>query len=108
MMLSTKGVSVDISQEEATRPIKQIMEKYTKSRVVILTGATLDEVLYFVWKGQPVLALKESGEAVVITSYNAQDVVYYDTARGRNVTMSKKAAEDEFSKGGKIFISFLY
>ncbi|MBQ9768233.1 MAG: hypothetical protein IJW37_09040 [Lachnospiraceae bacterium] len=108
MMLSTKGVTADITAEEATQPIKDVMERYTKSRVVVLTGTTLDEVLYFVWKGQPVLAMKESGEAVVITSYNAREIVYYDPARGRNVTASLEAAETLFSEGGNIFISFLY
>lgn len=108
MMLSAKGVAVDISQEESERPVNQVIGSYTKSRVVVLTGATLDEVLYFVWKGQPVLAIKESGEAVVITSYNAREVVYYDPARGRNVTSEKGAAEMLFHAGGGIFISFLY
>lgn len=108
MMLSTKGVTVDISAEEAMQPIKDVMERYTKSQVVVLSGVTLDEVLYFVWKGQPVLALKESGEAVVITSYNAREVVYYDPAKGRNMTMSIEKAETLFLDGGNIFISFLY
>lgn len=108
MMLSAKGVTVDITKAEATQPLKTVMERYTKSRVVILTGATLDEVLYFVWKGQPVLAMKESGEAVVITSYTAREVAYYDPAKGRQVTASLETAETLFEEGGRIFISFLY
>lgn len=108
MMLSAKGVTVDITAEEAKRPIKEVMERYTKSRVVILTGATLDEVLYFVWKGQPVFAMKASGEAVVILSYNTKEVVYYDPARGRNVTASMETAEKLFQEGGDIYVSFLY
>ena len=108
MMLSTKGVTVDITAAEAAQPIKDVMERYTKSRVVILTGVTLDEVLYFVWKGQPVLAMKESGEAVVITSYNAREIVYYDPAKGRNITVSLETAEALFENGGSIYISFLY
>ncbi|MGN1084488.1 MAG: hypothetical protein ACI4QX_05760, partial [Lachnospiraceae bacterium] len=104
MMLSTKGVTADISEAESTQPLNQVMGRYTKSRVVVLTGATLDEVLYFVWKGQPVLAMKESGEAVVITSYNAREVVYYDPAKGRSVTAEKNAAEALFRDGGGIFI----
>ncbi len=84
------------------------MGRYTNSRVIVLTGATLDEVLYFVWKGQPVLAMKEPGGAVVITAYNAREVVYYDPARGRSVTVDRESAEALFEAGGGIFISFLY
>ncbi|MCH5274014.1 MAG: hypothetical protein J1E35_10100 [Lachnospiraceae bacterium] len=108
MMLSAKGITVDISEAESAQPLNQVMGRYTKSRVVVLTKATLDEVLYFVWKGQPVLAMKEPGGAVVITSYNAREIVYYDPARGRSVTVEKDAAEALFETGGGIFISFLY
>lgn len=108
MMLSSKGVSVDISPEESRQPMKQVLEQYTKSRALVLTGTTLDEVLYFIWRGQPVLAFKKSGDAVVVTSYTAKEVTYYDPGKGRSITVSKSVAENELEKGGKIFISFLY
>lgn len=108
MMLLAKGVTADVSAEEAAGSVKEVMEQYTRSRTVVLTGATLDEVLYFVWKGQPVLALKGPEEAVVIISYNAREIVYYSPARGRNATVSLEAAEAEFSENGNMFISFLY
>lgn len=108
MMLSAKGVTAGVSAEEVTQPLQQVMERYTKSEAVVLTGATLDEVLYFVWKGQPVLAMRDNKNAVVITSYTSGDVTYYDPARGRNITVDKSQAEEMFEEGGKLFISFLY
>lgn len=108
MMLSTKGAMVTPTAEEVRRPLQEVMRRYTNSDVVVLTGATLDEVLYFIWRGQPVLAMKESGEAVVITAYNSKDVVYYDPGKGRSVTAEKAEAEELFEEGGNIFISFLY
>jgi len=108
MMLSSKGIKVSISEEEVGRPLQQVMKQYTNADVAILTGATLDEVLYFVWKGQPVLALKETGEAVVITGYGLDDITYYDPSRGRNVTAAKEQAEVMFENGGSIYVSFLY
>ena len=108
MMLSTKGAMVTPTAEEVRGPLQEVMRRYTNSDVVVLTGATLDEVLYFIWRGQPVLAMKESGEAVVITAYNSKDVVYYDPGKGRSVTIEKTEAEELFEEGGNIFISFLY
>ena len=108
MMLSAKGLAVEISPEEAKEPLQQVLSRYTNADVAVLTGATLDEVLYFVWKGQPVLALKESGDAVVITAYTSGEITYYDPARGRSMTATKEKAETMFEEGGKLYISFLY
>ena len=107
-MLSAKGVSAELSEEEVKKPLQQVLESHTKSEAIVLTGATLDEVLYFVWKGQPVLAMKENGNAVVLTAYNSREVTYYDPEKGRAVTVEKSKAETTFEEGGNLFISFLY
>ncbi len=108
MMLSTKGVTAEISEAETQQPLQQVMEKYTNADVVVLTGATLDEILYFIWKGQPVLAMTDAGTAVVLTSYTSGSVTYYDPVKGRSVTADKEKAEALFEAGGKIYISFMY
>jgi len=108
MMLSVKGLTTDISEEETQQPLQQVMGKYTNADTVVLTGATLDEILYFIWKGQPVLAMTENGTAVVLTSYTSGTVTYYDPVKGRNVTTDKEKAEELFAAGGKIYISYLY
>ena len=98
----------DISEAEVQQPLQQVMERYTNAEVVVLTGATLDEILYYIWKGQPVLAMTEAGTAVVLTSYTGSTVTYYDPVKGRNMTVDKEKAEALFTAGGKIYISFLY
>ena len=108
MMLSVKGVTTEISEAEVQQPLQQVMERYTNAEVVVLTGATLDEILYYIWKGQPVLAMTEAGTAVVLTSYTGSTVTYYDPVKGRNMTVDKEKAEALFTAGGKIYISFLY
>lgn len=108
MMLSAKGVTAQPSEEEWKQPLQRVLERYTKAETVVLTGATLDEVLYSVWKGQPVLAMSASGDAVVITAYTSGEVTYYDPVRGRNVIAQKERAEALFEGGGGIYISYLY
>lgn len=107
-MLSVKGVSAELSAEEVKQPLQQVLESHTKSEAIVLTGATLDEVLYFVWKGQPVLAMKENGNPVVLTAYTSGEVTYYDPEKGRTVTAEKSKAETAFEEGGRLYISFLY
>lgn len=108
MMISAKGVTAEVPAEELQQPLQQVMERYTNAAPVVLTGATLDEVLYYVWKGQPVFAMKDSGEAVVIIGYSAGEVTYFDPAKGRKITEEKLMAERSFEDGGKIYISYLY
>lgn len=108
MMLSVKGVTAEISTAEVQQPLQQVMGKYTNADVVVLTGATLDQILYFIWKGQPVLAMTENGTAVVLTAYTSGTVTYYDPVKGRSVTTDKEKAEALFAEGGKIYISYLY
>ncbi|MDD5900743.1 MAG: hypothetical protein PUC73_07630 [Lachnospiraceae bacterium] len=108
MMLSGKGINAEISAEEVRQPLQQVLKRYTNADVAVLTGATLDEVLYFVWKGQPVLAMKESGDAVVITAYSSGEITYYDPGRSRSITVEKEQAEKLFEDGGRTYISFLY
>lgn len=108
MMLSAKGITATIPPEEAKEPLQQVLSRYTNADVAVLTGVSLDEVLYFIWKGQPVLALKESGDAVVITGYTSGDVIYYDPVRGRSMTAEKEKTETMFEAGGSIYFSFLY
>lgn len=108
MMLSAKGITASVTPEEAKEPLQQVLGRYTNADVAVLTGATLDEILYFVWKGQPVLAFKETGDAVVITGYTSADVTYYDPVRGRSQTATREKAETMFKDGGGIYISFLY
>jgi len=76
-------------------------------RVLRLTGATLDEVLYFVFRGAPVYAMKNGAEAVIITGYTAGNVTVYEPASGKYKNYSLKDAEKMFEEAGNIFLSYL-
>lgn len=106
MMLSKKGITAEISAKEAERPIAEVLESYVPGRVISLTNVTLDEVLYYIWKGQPVLTLLSGTDAVVIVGYTAKDVIYYDPVKGRRITMEKEAAQKLFSEGKGYYFSF--
>lgn len=75
--------------------------------VVDMTGATLDEVLYYVYKKRPVMAMRSSGEAVLITAYDAYNITIYQPVNGSSVKWGIKDAEKDFEKAGNIFISYI-
>lgn len=74
---------------------------------VNLTGCTVDEVLYFVSNGKPVIGMKNNSQAVLITAYTTTSVSWYDPASGTTTKMSLSSAENLFENAGYIFISYI-
>lgn len=83
------------------------MEQKTGKKVLSLRGITLDEALYFVFRGAPVLAMKNEEDAVLITGYNSGSIVYYDLSNGQTKTVSLREAQELFEKAGDIYFSYV-
>lgn len=107
MLLSKKGVNLEPEALEASRPVAELLEKNTSGRVLSLSGVTLDEVLYYIWRGQPVLVLGEQKEAVVLIAYSAKEVTYYDPAKGKRIRQEKDTVEKQFFNGKSYYFCFL-
>ena len=106
MVLQYNHISADA--ERLTREGKSIYNvlKENVQSPLNLTGCTLDEVLYFVSSGSPVIAMKDSTHAVLITGYDDSSVTVLDP-HGSLSKMSLKNAETIFGNAGNIFISYI-
>jgi len=80
---------------------------YIGATAVNLTGITLDESLYFMNKGRPVIAINEKMQAVLLTGYDSFYVTIHDPTAGSTSKVSLSAAEEMFMKAGNIFISYV-
>lgn len=78
-----------------------------KPVIVDMTGVSLDEALYQVYKKRPVIALMANGDAVVITAYDATTITVFEPTKGRSTKYNLVTAEDEFKKAGNVFISYV-
>ncbi|MBO5176046.1 MAG: hypothetical protein J6C07_01200 [Lachnospiraceae bacterium] len=107
MMAAYLDLEIDVSGFGETDGVKEFLERTTGRRMLALTGATLDEVLYFVFRGAPVYAMKSRTDAVVITGYNASSVTVYEPSNGKYKVYSLKDAEKMFEEAGNIFISYI-
>lgn len=108
MLLSYKNVNVDTSaysKYEST--LEDYLTNNLKSTVLNLTGASLEQVLYYVSKGAPVIAFKSEGKAVVITAYDSSSVTVYDPSEGRIRYMGLKEAEEKFLAANNMFYSYI-
>lgn len=104
---SLAELEYDVSGLSEAENRKDFLAQATGQRMLSLTGATLDEVLYFVFRGSPVYALKSAKEAVIITGYTASNVTVFDPSTGKSKAYSLREAEKMFEDAGNVFLSYL-
>lgn len=107
MMAAYLDLDIDVTGFGEEQSVKAFLEQKTGTRMHSLTGATLDEVLYFVFRGAPVYAMKSRTEAVVITGYSASSVTVYEPSTGKYKVYSLKDAEELFEEAGNIYLSYV-
>jgi uncharacterized protein YvpB len=95
----------DIANVNGT--IEEKVDKYIKGTAINFTGTPLDELVYSISKGRPVLAMMSGDKAVLLTGYTGGSITYYDPASGGKKSMSRGAAEDDFKKVGNVFVSYV-
>ena len=74
---------------------------------VSLIGCTLDEVLYFVSNGKPVIGMLSENHAVLIIGYTSSTVSFMDPVSRQKTTMPLTSAERAFSAAGYNFFSYV-
>jgi virulence-associated protein VapD len=99
--ISVSGKELSSSKES----IYQELKKHFKAPVN-LTGCTLEQILYFVSGGKPVIAMKSENQAVLITAYDELSVSMIDPSTGGTKKMPLKVAGAMFKEAGSVFISY--
>lgn len=108
MVLGYNQVEVSAKALSASKAsIYQLLKKHLNKTPVNLTGCTLDEMLYFVSSGRPVIGMKNRTQAVVIKGYDEYYVTIMDPAAGTESRMALSNASEMFSDAGSVFISYL-
>lgn len=107
MLLNSEHLGVDMKDiKNSNKSMLGMIGEYI-SEPVNLTGCNLDEVLYFVSAGKPVIAMKDNKNAVLITAYNSSTVTIYDPSTGENQTMFHANADSMFAEAGSIYVSYM-
>ncbi len=107
-LLHTEGASVDVDNLLADgKTPGQIMEKALPDRKVLdLAGCSLDEALYYVSLGTPVLALAD-GKAYLIVGYDEHNAILYDPDSNEARKMGLLDSNDLFGNAGNLFLGYL-
>ena len=108
MIASVNGK--DISPEEidiGEGSVTKLLKKYSGHTTRNLTGCTVDEILYYVSQGSPVLAKLSSNRYVIVMSYNATKIRYLDPVTGQSTAAGRTEVTNKLERAGKIFYSYL-
>lgn len=93
-------------EETSLQACERYMEQYGAHRVD-LTGCRLDQVLYVINKGRPVIAVIDGDHAVLLTGYTTSDITYIDPDNGQESTVSVSDMEELTDQGGNTFIGYI-
>ena len=108
-MLVHEGENVQVHTllESGETPISILTKTLKDYTILDLTGATLDEALYYVSIGNPVYAYTGENSAVLIVGYDSTSIVYFDPDTGTNKKMSMTEATDYFASFGNVYVSYI-
>ena len=92
--------------ESSLEACERYMEQYNAHQVD-LTGCTLDQVLYVINKGCPMIALTNADHAILLTGYTRTDITYIDPDTGEEQTVGVGEMEKMVQGSGNTFIGYI-
>lgn len=101
---------VPVSQKQLTiddSSAYDVLKKYSKYTPIRLTGITLDDALYYVSKGRPVIAMTDVSHAVIIYGYDAFNIMIIDPSEYTTKKMGIGDSAKMFEAAGNVFLSYL-
>jgi len=87
--------------------VLSVLENNIEGDILNLTGCSLDCVLYYVGKGYPVLAMTDSGNAVLIVGYDPKNTVIYNPLDTEIRKMGINDSRAYFEGFGNKFVSYI-
>lgn len=99
--VTVKDTSLTVSS------VHEFLQEYMGDGLLNLTGASMDEILYYVHLRRPVVAMKNSTEAVVIVGYDPYNITVYDPNLSRTTKIGLRDSASMFKGAGNVFFSYV-
>lgn len=87
--------------------VLSILKENVNANVLSLSGCTLDEVLYYVSQGKPVLAMTDKEHAVLIVGYDELNISILDPVKGNTYKLGRNDSRTMFEGTGNVFVSYI-
>jgi len=92
------------SGSDVYETMKATLSEY---KVLNLAGCTMDDVLYYVARSTPVLAMVDASEAVLIVGYDSYNITVFYPETKTTGKISLEDAEELFAAAGSVFVGYL-
>lgn len=89
------------------RDFYEIMERELGESSCLLPGCSLRMALYYTARQIPVIGITDTGGAVLIIGYDAQNIICYEPGTAQTVRMGMKDSADMFEQAGNLFFTYL-
>lgn len=109
VLLKREGAGISVSEliSAGQTPIEIISNTLMDYKVLELKGAVVEELLYFMDQGTPVLAKTGENQAILLTGYSANYVYYYDAVYGQTRTLGYDEMESLLQSAGSYAIAYV-
>lgn len=108
LMLSHQRVNTSIDQLSVEQiSAYDVLKQYSKHTPLRLTGISLEDALYYVSKGRPVLAMTDLQQAVLICGYDTFNIMIIDPKNSRITKVGIQDSARMFEDAGNVFLSYL-
>ncbi|MDD5934990.1 MAG: hypothetical protein PUC65_05385, partial [Clostridiales bacterium] len=107
MLLAYRNSSAITEYNRKEMSVVEYLSKEMNATPVKAEKISLDQVLYFIYKNKPVIALKKTGEAVLITGYDSSSIIVSDPASAVERRYGLKEASAMFEEAGNVFITYI-
>ena len=78
-----------------------------EGKTSLLTGCSLEQVLYIINKGLPVIAMTDANHAILLTGYSMTDITYIDPDTASQNTVSIEQMSAMIAGSGNTFIGYM-
>lgn len=96
----------NVEGKTSLQTCEEVMVAYNAKKVD-LTGCSLEQVLYIINKGLPVIAMTDANHAILLTGYSMTDITYIDPNTASQNTVSIEQMSAMIAGSGNTFIGYM-
>lgn len=107
MILQYEGLEIPETMDMTGNP-DDILNRYLGKTAVNLAACDVDNALFYLCQGAPVIAKLNGSTYVLIISYNESTIRYYNPVTGEEVRESRYIIENTFAEQGNQFFTYIH
>lgn len=92
---------------EAGEALLTVLSEAAGGQSLDLTGCSVEELLYIIGRGTPVLAMTDAEHAVLLAGYGSTMVTYIDLSSGKESTVTQDEIIEMTAASGNTFLGYL-